>query len=80
MRGFHDEVGSVDERSSERMNFRTQPQIMNAAYGSAMETIAAHERTRFSRSTSCLFSQHSMHHRLRLIGCRPPLHVIARRF
>jgi len=54
----------VEERSSERMNFRTKPRIkqaiqqaaalsgvddsvftMNAAYRSAMETIAAHERT-----------------------------------
>lgn len=53
-----------EERSSERMNFRTKPRIkqaiqraaalsgvddsaftMNAAYKSAMETIAAHERT-----------------------------------
>jgi uncharacterized protein (DUF1778 family) len=53
-----------EERSTERMNFRTKPRIkqaiqraaaltgvddsvftMNAAYRSAMETIAAHERT-----------------------------------
>ena len=53
-----------DERSSERMNFRTKPHVkraiqraaaltgvddsvftLNAAYRSAMETIAAHERT-----------------------------------
>lgn len=64
MPGFQDQVGAVDERSSERMNFRTKPRIkqtiqqaaalsgvddsvftMNAAYRSAMETIAAHERT-----------------------------------
>ncbi len=54
----------LNERSSERMNFRTKPRIkqiiqraaalsgvddsvftMNAAYKSALETIAAHERT-----------------------------------
>jgi uncharacterized protein (DUF1778 family) len=65
MLGFEDQVGAIDERSSERMNFRTKPRIkraiqqaaalsgvddsvftMNAAYRSAMETIAAHERTR----------------------------------
>ena len=53
-----------EERSTERMNFRTKPRIkqaiqraaaltgvddsvftMNAAYRSALETIAAHERT-----------------------------------
>jgi len=64
MQAFHDEIGAVDERSSERMNFRTKPRIkqaiqraaalsgvddsvftINAAYRSAMETIAAHERT-----------------------------------
>lgn len=64
MLGFQDQVGSVEERSSERMNFRTKPRIkhtiqraaallgvddstfaMNAAYRSAIETIAAHERT-----------------------------------
>ena len=64
MLGFQDQVSVVDERSSERMNFRTKPRIkqaiqqaaalsgvddsvftMNAAYRSAMETIAAHERT-----------------------------------
>lgn len=62
--GFQDHVGAVEERNSERMNFRTKPRIkhaiqraaalsgvddsvftMNAAYRSAMETIAAHERT-----------------------------------
>jgi uncharacterized protein (DUF1778 family) len=64
MRTFRDEISAVDERSSERMNFRTKPRIkqaiqraaalsgvddsvftINAAYRSAMETIAAHERT-----------------------------------
>ena len=60
MLAFQDQVGTVEERSSERMNFRTKPRIkqaaalsgvddsvftMNAAYRSAMETIAAHERT-----------------------------------
>lgn len=64
MLSFQDQVGAVEERSSERMNFRTKPRIkqaiqqaaalsgvddsvftMNAAYRSAMETIAAHERT-----------------------------------
>ncbi|MDB5580807.1 MAG: hypothetical protein JWR80_5983 [Bradyrhizobium sp.] len=64
MLAIHDKVSEVDERSSERMNFRTKPRIkqaiqraaalsgmddsvftMNAAYKSAMETIAAHERT-----------------------------------
>lgn len=64
MQSFKDQVGAVEERSSERMNFRTKPRIkraiqqaaalsgvddsvftMNAAYRSAMETIAAHERT-----------------------------------
>jgi uncharacterized protein (DUF1778 family) len=64
MLGFEDQVAAVDERSTERMNFRTKPRIkraiqqaaalsgvddsvftMNAAYRSAMETIAAHEHT-----------------------------------
>jgi uncharacterized protein (DUF1778 family) len=64
MLAFHDKVAEVEERSSERMNFRTKPRIkkaiqraaalagvddsvftMNAAYRSAVETIAAHERT-----------------------------------
>lgn len=64
MRSFRDKVSEVDERSTERMNFRTKPRIkeaiqraaalsgvddsvftMNAAYQSAIETIAAHERT-----------------------------------
>lgn len=64
MLGFQDQVSEVDERSTERMNFRTKPRIketiqraaalsgvddsvftMNAAYASALETIAAHERT-----------------------------------
>lgn len=61
---FDDKTAQIDERSSERMNFRTKPRIkaaiqraaalagvddsafaINAAYKSAMETIAAHERT-----------------------------------
>lgn len=61
---FRDQTSDVDERSTERMNFRTKPRIketiqraaalsgvddsvftMNAAYKSALETIAAHERT-----------------------------------
>jgi uncharacterized protein (DUF1778 family) len=61
---FEDVVSEIEERSSERMNFRTKPRIkqviqraaalsgvddsvftMNAAYQSALETIAAHERT-----------------------------------
>lgn len=64
MLGFHDQLSEIDERSTERMNFRTKPRIkeaiqraaalsgvddsvftMNAAYKSALETIAAHERT-----------------------------------
>lgn len=64
MVAFHDEAGEIEERRSERMNFRIKPRIkaaiqraaalagvddsvftMNAAYKSAMETIAAHERT-----------------------------------
>ncbi|NMA98365.1 MAG: DUF1778 domain-containing protein [Phyllobacteriaceae bacterium] len=64
MLAFHDETQGIDERNTERMNFRTKPRIkkaiqqaaalsgvddsvftMNAAYQSAMETIAAHERT-----------------------------------
>ena len=64
MLAFRDSVAEVDERSTERMNFRTKRRIkeaiqraaalsgvddsvftMNAAYRSAMETIAAHERT-----------------------------------
>lgn len=64
MLAFQDHVGALDERSTERMNFRTKPHIkqtiqraaalagvddsvftMNAAYQSAQETIAAHERT-----------------------------------
>lgn len=63
MLGFQDQVGAVEERSSERMNFRTKPSVkqaiqqaaalsgvddsvftINAAYRSALETIAAHER------------------------------------
>lgn len=64
MLAFRDEVSEIDERSSERMHFRTKPRIketiqraaalsgvddsafaMNAAYQSALDTIAAHERT-----------------------------------
>lgn len=30
MRGFQDQVGAIDERSSERMNFRTKPRIKQA--------------------------------------------------
>jgi uncharacterized protein (DUF1778 family) len=64
MLAFDDSGKDLNERSSERMNFRTKPRIkqiiqraaalsgvddsvftMNAAYKSAMETIAAHERT-----------------------------------
>lgn len=64
MLAFRDEVSQIDERSTERMHFRTKPRIketiqraaalkgvddsafaMNAAYQSALDTIAAHERT-----------------------------------
>ena len=64
MRAIDDTNSEIDERSSERMNFRTKPRIkqiiqraaalsgvddsvftMNAAYKSALETIAAHEHT-----------------------------------
>ncbi|GGF47717.1 hypothetical protein GCM10011321_42570 [Youhaiella tibetensis] len=64
MGAFHDTTKDIDERATERMNFRTKPHIkatihraatlsgvddsvftMNAAYASALETIAAHERT-----------------------------------
>lgn len=64
MRNFHDLTAGIDERASERMNFRTKPHIkkaiqqaaaltgvddsvftMTAAYASALETLAAHERT-----------------------------------
>jgi uncharacterized protein (DUF1778 family) len=67
MLAFNDDVREVDERSSERMHFRTKPRVketiqraaalsgvddsafaMNAAYQSALETIAAHERTRLT--------------------------------
>ena len=30
MLGFQDQVGAVEERSSERMNFRTKPRIKQA--------------------------------------------------
>lgn len=61
---LHEYVAGPDERSTERMNFRTKPHVkkairhaaalsgvddsaftINAAYRSALETIAAHERT-----------------------------------
>lgn len=64
MGAFQDTTKDIDERATERMNFRTKPHIkaaihraatlsgvddsvftMNAAYASALETIAAHERT-----------------------------------
>lgn len=64
MRLFRDRTNDVEERATERMNFRTKPHIkqairqaaalsgvddsvftMSAAYASALETIAAHERT-----------------------------------
>lgn len=64
MTAFHDETLAVDERNTERMNFRTKPRIkktiqqaaamsgvddstftMSAAYQSALQVIAAHERT-----------------------------------
>ena len=64
MLAFDDSTKDLNERSSERMNFRTKPRIkqiiqraaalsgvddsvftMNAAYKSALETIAAHEHT-----------------------------------
>ena len=64
MAGVHNNARELDERSTERMNFRTKPRIkeaiqhaaalsgvddsvftMTAAYRSALETIAAHERT-----------------------------------
>lgn len=74
MLAFRDSVTEVDERSSERMNFRTKPRIkeaiqraaalsgvddsvftMNAAYRSALETIAAHERTVLQRVDHAAF-------------------------
>lgn len=64
MLSFDDQTQDIDERNTERMNFRTKPRIkkiiqqaaalsgvddsvftMNAAYQSALQTIAAHERT-----------------------------------
>jgi len=64
MQALDDKIGTADERSSERMSFRTKPRIkqaiqraaalsgvddsvfaINAAYKSALETIAQHERT-----------------------------------
>jgi uncharacterized protein (DUF1778 family) len=68
MLAFDDRMNDLNERSSERMNFRTKPRIkhiiqraaalsgvddsvftLNAAYKSALETIAAHERTALNR-------------------------------
>lgn len=68
MRMFDDTISEIDERNSERMNFRTKPRIkraiqraaalsgmddsaftMNAAYRSALETIAAHNQTVLNR-------------------------------
>lgn len=64
MRTFEDLTADIDEKATERMNFRTKPHIkkaiqqaaalsgvddsvftMSAAYSSALETIAAHQRT-----------------------------------
>lgn len=64
MRTFEDLTMDIDEKATERMNFRTKPHIkraiqqaaalsgvddsvftMSAAYSSALETIAAHQRT-----------------------------------
>ena len=64
MLAFDDMTQAIDERNTERMNFRTKPRIkkiiqqaaalsgvddsvftMSAAYQSALQTIAAHERT-----------------------------------
>ncbi len=64
MSASKDRAKTIDEPSSERMNFRIKPRIkqtiqraaaltgvddsvftMNAAYRSALDTIAAHERT-----------------------------------
>jgi len=64
MSASQNRANSIDEPSSERMNFRIKPRIkqaiqraaaltgvddsvftMNAAYRSALDTIAAHERT-----------------------------------
>jgi uncharacterized protein (DUF1778 family) len=64
----------INEKASERMNFRTKPHIkraiqraaalqgvddsvftMSAAYASALETIAAHERTRLDPADHMAF-------------------------
>jgi uncharacterized protein (DUF1778 family) len=64
MRTFEDLTIDIDEKATERMNFRTKPHIkkaiqqaaalsgvddsvftMSAAYSSALETIAARQRT-----------------------------------
>ncbi len=74
MLAFDDATKALDERSSERMNFRTKPRIkaviqraaalsgvddsvftMNAAYKSAMETIAVHERTALQSADMAAF-------------------------
>ncbi len=74
MRAFDDTTSDIDERSTERMNFRTKPRIkraiqraaalsgvddsvftMNAAYRSALETIAAHERTTLETADHAAF-------------------------
>jgi uncharacterized protein (DUF1778 family) len=74
MLAFDDATNLLNERSSERMNFRTKPRIkraiqraaamsgvddsvftMNAAYKSALETIAAHERTAMQPSDHAAF-------------------------
>ena len=66
---FEDTAGSVDERSTERMNFRTKPRIkaaalsgvddsvftMNAAYKAARDVIEAHEATVFSPADHAIF-------------------------
>ncbi|MFN4009959.1 MAG: DUF1778 domain-containing protein [Pannonibacter sp.] len=74
MLAFDDIIKDIDERASERMNFRTKPHIkqtiqraaalsgvddsvftMNAAYQSALATIAAHERTSLAAADHAAF-------------------------
>ena len=74
MLSYRQTAYELDERSSERMHFRTKPRIkdaiqraaalsgvddsaftMNAAYKSAMETIAAHERTLLEQQDHAAF-------------------------
>lgn len=74
MLAFDDIITDIDERASERMNFRTKPHIkrtiqraaalsgvddsvftMNAAYQSALATIAAHERTSLAAADHAAF-------------------------